>query len=205
MDYLDPAAPTCPHLHTHTHAHTHTHIHTHTRTITHIHTHTHTHLNTLLACEPQVTTVNEHFKVTQSPHDVSKQLHFDDDEDTQRLVKLKKSEQKKKAKQKTDEYNGDGSEATKTKKKGSKKSDKTPAKDGSENIESSTTPSYKRTGSNEAIQDAAVAMKSTAALISETSTSAIETGDTFQLMLQAALDTATLMGQRPRGVAYDSQ
>ena len=130
MDYLDPAAPTCPHLHTHTHAHTHTHIHTHTRTITHTHTHTHTHLNTLLACEPQVTTVNEHFKVTQSPHDVSKQLHFDDDEDTQRLVKLKKSEQKKKAKQKTDKYDGS---ATTNSKKVSKNSDKTPAKGGSKN------------------------------------------------------------------------
>ena len=187
MDYLDPAAPTCPHLHTHTHTHTHTRTYTLTHARSHTYTHTHTHLHTLLACEPQVTTVNEHFKVTQSPHDVSKQLHFDDDEDTQRLVKLKKSEQKKKAKQKTDKY--DGSATTKSK-KGSKKSDKTPAKDGSENIESSTTPRYKRTGSNEAIQDAAVAMKSTAALISETSTSAIETGDTVQIMMQAALDTA---------------
>ena len=62
--------------------------------------------------------MNKQSKETQSPNDVSKQLHFDDDEDTGRLVKLKRSELKKKAKKKTDEYNGDGSEATKTKKKG---------------------------------------------------------------------------------------
>ena len=41
MDYLDPAAPTCPHLHPHLHTYTHTHTHTHTHTRTHIHTPAH--------------------------------------------------------------------------------------------------------------------------------------------------------------------
>ena len=47
--------------------------------------------------------MNKHVKVTQSPNDLSKQLHFDDNEDTGRLVLVKRSEQKKKAKQKMDD------------------------------------------------------------------------------------------------------
>ena len=94
MDYLDPAAPTCPHLHPHLHTYTHTHTHTH------IHTHIllHTHLNTLLACEPQVTTMHTNSKEAPLSDNVSKQLKYDDDktEDSGRLVKVNKEEEKKK-------------------------------------------------------------------------------------------------------------
>jgi hypothetical protein len=141
--------------------------------------------------------MDKNSKELTSPDGVSKQLQFAEDtiEATGRYVKTKQPEKKKKAKQKMDEFNDDESAAAKPKKV-PKNSDKTPAKDGSENIESSTTPGYKRSESHKAVQDGAVARTSTAAMASEASTSAIETGDTFQMMLQAALDTATLMSQR---------
>jgi hypothetical protein len=141
--------------------------------------------------------MDKNSKELTSPDGVSKQLEFADDtiEDTGRYVKTKQPEKKKKAKQKMDEFNDDESVAAKPKKV-PKNSDKTPAKDRSENVESSTTPGYKRSESHKAVQDGAVARTSTAAMASEASTSAIETGDTFQMMLQAALDTATLMAQR---------
>ena len=67
MDYLDPAAPTCPHLHPHLYTYTHTHTHPYTRT----------HLNTLLACEPQVTTMYTNSKEAAWSDNVSKQLQYD--------------------------------------------------------------------------------------------------------------------------------
>ena len=44
MDYLDPAAPTCPHVHPHLHTYTHTHTHTHTHAHTYIHLHKFEHI-----------------------------------------------------------------------------------------------------------------------------------------------------------------
>ena len=86
MDYLDPAAPTCPHLHPHLYTYTHTHTHTYTCT----------HLNTLLACEPQVTTMYTNSKEAAWLDNVSKQLQYDENsEDMGRLVKGSKKEKKK--------------------------------------------------------------------------------------------------------------
>ena len=95
---------------------------------------------------------------------VSKQLTYDDDgnEDTGRRVKVNKEEKKKKNAKKMFEHNDETAAGRSEKsKKVSKGSSSTTHKDKAKNIDSSSTPTYKRSESTETAQDSAVKTKST--------------------------------------------